>query len=279
MGALSDAPDTVLATNGGGTKTGKTFSLESDPCHDHIARPLRRRGDGPEFRRDGAWRLARRLRLWRRALRAPISSCARCRYRPHGGGRRARDAHRSDSFAQGIKWRAIHFTARVADSVPASDVEARAKAFVKTLKTDKPVVPASAVYEAYFHGPRFQVLAGLLAAGDTELMGLYRTPPAPLWDKGGRALMFQPMLIEAAFQTCGFRDLNTRKKMTLPDSIESVRVHDAGTPPKELLVYAHWRGAVDAGDGGDRSLYDACVLGRDGKVWATLTGYRMIAVS
>ena len=91
--------------------------------------------------------------------------------------------------------------------------------------------------------------------------------------------MFQPMLIEAAFQTCGFRDLNTRKKMTLPDSIESVRVYDAGPAPKELLVYARWRGPVDGGDGADRSLYDACVLERSGKVWAALTGYRMIAVS
>ncbi|TPW20159.1 MAG: KR domain protein, partial [Elusimicrobia bacterium] len=280
--------DQVLSTNGDGTKTGKTFSLESDPwLNDHaiaktpyvagvmglelfVETAAKRLGKTPSALADVHFALP--IKLLRQkpvTVRTVVGDDPQMRIE-------------SDFISpQGIKLGAprTHFTARVADTVPAADVEARAKAFVKTLKSDKPVVPASAVYEAYFHGPRFQVLAGLLAAGDTELVGLYRAPAAPLWDKGGRALMFQPMLIEAAFQTCGFRDLNTRKKMTLPDSIESVRVYDAGPAPKELLVYARWRGAVDAGDGGDRSLYDACVLGRDGKVWATLIGYRMIAVS
>ncbi|TBR25256.1 SDR family NAD(P)-dependent oxidoreductase, partial [bacterium] len=290
LGALSDAPlfDTVLSTNGDGTKTGKTFSLESDPwLKDHaisgtpyvagvmglelfVETAAKKLGKAPAALADVHFALPIKLLRQR-----PIT------VRTVSGDAPEMRIESDFVSPQGIKLGAprTHFTARVDESAAHGDVAARAQAYVKTLKADKPVVPAKAVYEAYFHGPRFQVLAGILAVGETELVGLYRAPAEPLWDKGGRALMFQPMLIEAAFQTCGYRDLHVRKKMTLPDSIESVRVYDAAKAPKELLVYARWRGPVDGGDGADRSLYDACVLGRDGKVWATLTGYRMIAVS
>ncbi|MBI3299161.1 MAG: SDR family NAD(P)-dependent oxidoreductase [Elusimicrobia bacterium] len=280
--------DELLSKNGDGTKTGKTFSLESDPwLKDHaisgtpyvagvmglelfVATAAKRLGKTPSALEDVRFALPIKLLRQRPVTVRTLT----------GDGPELRIE--SDFVSpQGIKLGAprVHFTARVAAGLPKpGSVEAKAAAKVKGLGREA-VVKASAIYAAYFHGPRFQVLAGLAALGEEELVGLYRRPKTPLWDKGARGLVFQPMLIEAAFQTCGYRDLHYRKKMTLPDSIEKVRVYDAGPAPEELFVYARWRGAVPSEDGADLSLYDACVLDGDGKVWAAIEGYRMIAVS
>ncbi|MDE2291112.1 MAG: polyketide synthase dehydratase domain-containing protein, partial [Elusimicrobia bacterium] len=292
LGTLPDEPllyDELLSSNGHGTRTGKTFSLQSDPwLKDHAiaGTPYVAGVMGLELFVETA---ARKLGAVPAALAdvrfaLPIKLL---RQRPVTVRTLAGDGPElsieSDFISpQGIKLGApkTHFTAKTAAAAPSTaDVEARAAAAVKALKSEKLVVPASAVYEAYFHGPRFQVLAGLLEAGEEELVGLYRRPKAPLWDDAGRSLVFQPLLIEAAFQTCGYRDLLVRKKMTLPDSLAAVRVYDRAPAPDELYVYARWRGPAPSDDGADRSLYDACVIGRDGKVWAALEGYRMIAVS
>ncbi|MBI2363028.1 MAG: polyketide synthase dehydratase domain-containing protein, partial [Elusimicrobia bacterium] len=270
-------------------KTGKTFSLESDPwLKDHsisgtpyvagvmgielfAETAAKRLGKAPAVLEDVHFALPIKLLRQKPVTVRTVAA--------EGSAMRIE----SDFVTpQGIKLGGprTHFTARVPSEVPpAGALEARAAAFVKGLSSTKAVVSAKAVYEAYFHGPRFQVLAGITAIGEEELVGLYHAPKAPLWDGGGRELVFQPMLIEAAFQTCGYRDLHFRKKMTLPDSVERVRVFDGSPAPKDLFVYARWRGTAVADDGAERSVYDACILDKTGKAWASLEGYRMIATS
>lgn len=84
----------------------------------------------------------------------------------------------------------------------------------------------------------------------------------------------QPLLIEAAFQACGFRDLHVERKMTLPDAIGRVRVQ-SGSPPERLYVCAKYRGKDEDG----KSLYDAVVYDPQGRPWVELEAYRMVPVS
>jgi acyl transferase domain-containing protein/NAD(P)-dependent dehydrogenase (short-subunit alcohol dehydrogenase family)/acyl carrier protein len=144
-------------------------------------------------------------------------------------------------------------------------------------KGDSFEVEADKIYDAYFHGPSFQVIAGIKAITENELLALYRRPAKPLWQDDPRALVFQPLLLEAAFQACGYRDLHYTQKMTLPDSIEKVQVFKRETPPKELYVYVKYRGADPEAD--NKSVYDAFVFDADYTLWAQIRGYRMIQVS
>jgi hypothetical protein len=168
-----------------------------------------------------------------------------------------------------------HFTGKV------SAAGAREEALKNWESLKKPAagkdfaVKAEAIYTAYFHGPSFQVLAGIASTSDKESLAVYRRPSTPLWATGGEALRFNPMLIEAAFQACGYRDLHYTKRMTLPDSIGRVTVLETGEPPKELLVWTRYKGAA----GNEKSVYDAYVYDASGKLWVALENYRMIAVS
>ncbi|MBI3550747.1 MAG: SDR family NAD(P)-dependent oxidoreductase [Elusimicrobia bacterium] len=137
------------------------------------------------------------------------------------------------------------------------------------------VVKPEAIYAAYFHGPSFQVLAGIASLSEDEVLALYQEPSKLLWEKS-KTLLFHPMLIEAAFQACGYRDLHFSKKMTLPDSIGAVQVFGGAIDkPKAPRIYVRYKGADKDG----KSVYDAYVFEANGRLWVELTDYKMIAVS
>jgi malonyl CoA-acyl carrier protein transacylase len=131
-------------------------------------------------------------------------------------------------------------------------------------------VPREAIYKAYFHGESFQVLEGIVSVSPERLVSKMRTSK-PLWNASEKEdLLISPLILEAAFQTCGYRDLHYDKRMTLPDSIGAVRVHASGS--KGLFVEARYKGR----DAQGRSVYDAFVVDADGKLAAELQDYKMI---
>jgi hypothetical protein len=94
----------------------------------------------------------------------------------------------------------------------------------------------------------------------------------PLFSGGSDKLILSPLILEAAFQTCGYRDLHYDKRMTLPDSIGAVRVHKKAEG--DLYVQARYKGR----DARGRSVYDAFVTDAEGRLAAELQDYKMIGV-
>src|SRR5581483_4005082 len=171
---------------------------------------------------------------------------------------------------QGIKLGGprTHFKARPVDESPTE------RANVQTPPKGKFVADASTIYTAYFHGPSFQVLEGIAALSETDAVAVLRQPSKALWP-AEKDLLFQPMLIEAAFQACGYRDHHFAKRMTLPDSIGRVRVRAGGRPDwKGLFVTLRFKGESEG-----KSVYDAKVIDAKGVVWVELEDYRMVPVS
>ena len=101
---------------------------------------------------------------------------------------------------------------------------------------------------------------------------LYNTTPRPQWFDGPRTLLANPMLVEAAFQCCGFQDMTLEHKMTLPDGIDEVAVFKNQVPPAKLYLYGVSRGY--SADG--KTLHDAYVFDDNGEVWVEFHGYRAI---
>ncbi len=162
-----------------------------------------------------------------------------------------------------------HFSARLLSVAPALAAPGRAEKAPFAVKPE-------AIYSAYFHGPSFQVLEGVVSLSEKELLAVYLRPAKPLWDGKAKELAFHPLLTEAAFQACGYRDLHFSKKMTLPDSIGRIRLlpHDKEAP-RRLFVRVWYKGAEE----GQKSVYDAVVFDEEGRAWVELQDYRMIAVS
>ncbi len=136
----------------------------------------------------------------------------------------------------------------------------------------KPLATKEEIYKIYFHGPSFQVLDSVLSVDDKTVFAVYRRPSAPLWPNGAKPLCAYPLLVEAAFQACGYRDLHIDKRMGLPDFIGKLLVSPGGEPPETLYISCVFKGHGKDG----KTAYDACVYDKDGRLWVELQDYRMI---
>ena len=163
-----------------------------------------------------------------------------------------------------------HFTARTLDGFTSKweAVKAAAMANIYSPVT----VSKEEIYQKYFHGPSFQVLGGILQVDKTASWAVYNTTPRPQWFDGPRTLLANPMLIEAAFQCCGFQDMTVEHKMTLPDGIDEIAVFNNQVPPAKLYLYGVSRGFTADG----KTLHDAFVFDEKGNVWVEFHGYRAI---
>ena len=128
------------------------------------------------------------------------------------------------------------------------------------------------LYQGLFHGPSFQVLDGVIKADDKGVLAVYKKPEKPLFDDGVKNLIFNPLIIEAAFQTCGYRDLFMENRITLPAYIGTLALNLKDNPKDTLFVLANYKNKDVEG----KSVFNAFVFDETGKLWAELADYKMI---
>ena len=162
-----------------------------------------------------------------------------------------------------------HFTAKTLSSFTSTWDEVKNN--INLDVNAAPVVTKEEIYKKYFHGPSFQVLGGILRVNEKESLAVYNTTPKPQWP-APKALLANPMLIEAAFQCCGFQDMSVANKMTLPDGIKEVAVFKRDVPPQTLYLYGVNKGLTADG----KTLHDAYVFDEQGNVWVEFHGYQAI---
>ena len=162
-----------------------------------------------------------------------------------------------------------HFTAKTLSSFTSTWDEVKNN--INLDVNAAPVVTKEEIYKRYFHGPSFQVLGGILRVNEKESLAVYNTTPKPQWP-APKALLANPMLIEAAFQCCGFQDMSVANKMTLPDGIKEVAVFKRDVPPQTLYLYGVNKGLTADG----KTLHDAYVFDEQGNVWVEFHGYQAI---
>ncbi|PKM96608.1 MAG: hypothetical protein CVU79_12570, partial [Elusimicrobia bacterium HGW-Elusimicrobia-3] len=135
-------------------------------------------------------------------------------------------------------------------------------------KTEAPVI-----YQTYFHGPSFQVLDGILSVDKNSVLAVFKRPAAPLWKNGSQKLVFHPLVFEALFQACGWRDIQFDRTMALPDAVAAAIVYDhEPTDPDTLFLYGVFKGRTED----NRSLYDAWAFDENYGLVAEIRDYAMI---
>lgn len=162
-----------------------------------------------------------------------------------------------------------HFTAKTLNAFTSTWDEVKNEIHLDV--NAAPVVTKEEIYKKYFHGPSFQVLGGILRVNEKESLAVYHTTPKPQWPEA-KTLLANPMLIEAAFQCCGFQDMSVANKMTLPDGIKEVAVFKREVPPQTLYLYGVNKGLTADG----KTLHDAYVFDDKGNVWVEIHGYQAI---
>ncbi|MBR4508340.1 MAG: SDR family NAD(P)-dependent oxidoreductase [Elusimicrobiaceae bacterium] len=128
------------------------------------------------------------------------------------------------------------------------------------------------IYKGMFHGPSFRVLDGIIQADGDHVLSVYKKPEEPLFDSGDKKLIANPLLIEAAFQTSGYRDVLVENRITLPDYIGSLWLNLTDKPKDNLFVLAKYTGKNIEG----KSLYNTFVFDENGKLWVELQDYQMV---
>jgi hypothetical protein len=163
--------------------------------------------------------------------------------------------------------RTRHFTAVV--RLASAPVEVEVAGGPDIAAPNGNAVGAAAIYETYFHGPAYQVLArawrdGELAVG--ELASALPANHAP----ADAALLAAPRLIELAFQTAGLAELADHARMGLPQAIDAVTF--VRPSPAEA---AGVRALARPGENG----CDVIVVDAAGAPLLVLAGYRTATLS
>ncbi|HFQ92450.1 MAG TPA: hypothetical protein ENK32_00440, partial [Anaerolineae bacterium] len=131
-------------------------------------------------------------------------------------------------------------------------------------------IPAEAIYDIYFHGPAYRVMAGATVAGD-QAIGLLADDLPPNVNPADAPEVMAPRLIELCFQTAGVWQLRQQGKMALPLSLDSVTAYQ-----QEREADGRLYAVVQAVDDGEE--FAAQVVDENGRVYVTLSGYRTVAL-
>jgi NAD(P)-dependent dehydrogenase (short-subunit alcohol dehydrogenase family) len=118
------------------------------------------------------------------------------------------------------------------------------------------------IYDIFFHGPAYQVLAEAYVDGDA-FVGAMKMDVPPNHTPEDAPLTSQPRLVELAFQTAGLMEIAETGVMGLPRALRSVRV--AAKPPESPV------GAVVRR--GDDGSFEVDVVDAEGQRFVHLEGY------
>jgi hypothetical protein len=156
-----------------------------------------------------------------------------------------------------------HFTGRV--------VLGRSPCDLGTATPPQPadrVATPDAIYRVFFHGPAYQVLAGVWRDGDTtvgELAGSLPADHSPV----DVPLAVTPRSVELCFQTAGVAQLATDHTLGLPQRVRRIEFADGAAETS-----ARWA-MTTGGDGGG---VDAVVVDGEGRVQVRVSHYETVAL-
>jgi malonyl CoA-acyl carrier protein transacylase/NADP-dependent 3-hydroxy acid dehydrogenase YdfG/acyl carrier protein len=131
-----------------------------------------------------------------------------------------------------------------------------------------PVVTTDAIYKVFFHGPAYQVLAGVWRDGGATVGELATDLPEHHAPESG-TLVAAPRLVELCFQTAGVSQLATEGSLGLPRRVHRLQVASAASESA-----ARWA-MTTVGDAGG---VEAVVVDGEGRVLVRLSGYETVTV-
>ncbi|MCB2180347.1 SDR family NAD(P)-dependent oxidoreductase, partial [bacterium] len=122
------------------------------------------------------------------------------------------------------------------------------------------------IYQLYFHGPSFQVVAGV-QRDQNGLLAKFRSDLPPITTQT-LSLGTTPLLIELCLQTAGIWEIGQTGEMSLPRGIQKVKLYNHEVNGEAVFAKIQ---PVQTPNG---ILFNSQVLDSTGKVYLELQGYR-----
>ena len=144
---------------------------------------------------------------------------------------------------------------------------------------EKPEIPAkkesradrAVIYDSFFQGPRFRVLDRILSCDEKQVMALASMPKVQMWNEK-KEMIFRPLVFEAMFQTCAWRDLSFENMIYLPEHINTAMIIQQTDVPEQFYVY----GRITEKTSDRHTIYNAWAFDREYNLIAELSGYEMV---
>jgi hypothetical protein len=127
-------------------------------------------------------------------------------------------------------------------------------------------IPADEIYRLYFHGPAFQVLAGVQRSDQGLLAKVSLPQKNLLHTKSADHFLTAPRLIEACLQAAGIWEIGLNDVMALPKSIGSLCLYRV--PDQNTQLFAQIRANPHC-----EGCFDARILDAAGSVYLDLREY------
>ncbi len=190
----------------------------------------------------------------------------------------------SEFYKDGVKLGAnkLHFEATVVVSGKGADKK-KLKTngvnmeLIRNARNGERIIDNREIYKRFFHGPKFQVHAGVINIEGKmiygELAGKTRKGEDHFSFVKKPRFISNPMAIEAAFQNAGMYAMKKDSKMALPDGIDELVFVQIPSGAKDLYMSAKHVKSDDL-----KHEYDTVVLDGEGNVYSVMKGYRMINI-
>jgi acyl transferase domain-containing protein/NAD(P)-dependent dehydrogenase (short-subunit alcohol dehydrogenase family)/acyl carrier protein len=190
----------------------------------------------------------------------------------------------SEFYKDGVKLgnNKLHFEAMVIVSEKGADKK-KLKTngvnmeIIQNAKNGERIINDKEIYKRFFHGPKFQVHAGVINIEGKmiygELSGKTRKGEDHFSFVKKPNFISNPMAIEAAFQNAGMYAMKKENKMALPDGIEELVFVQIPSNIKDLYMSAKHIKSDEL-----KHEYDTVVLDSQGNVYSVMKGYRMINI-
>jgi len=156
----------------------------------------------------------------------------------------------------------VHFEGHIGQGVPLAPWQAP---MVPDLGPAH-AVDQQRIYQAFFHGPTFQVVRAARFWG-SALFARLADPPVP----GAIAQVCR--LIEFGLQSAGLLELAISGRMMIPSAIDSLDIIDLGRPLAGADVFAH---ATQESEAAGTTRSDIAIWAKPGVLLMQISGYRTV---
>ena len=130
------------------------------------------------------------------------------------------------------------------------------------------------IYKRFFHGPKFQVHAGIFNLEGSEVVGILANPDPEIFSFVKKPkFISNPMASEAAFQNAGVYGMVKKNINSLPDTIEELTFREVPKDVQNLFVWSR-----HTGDEKNKHTYLTEVMDSKGNVYSSMKGYKMITI-
>jgi acyl transferase domain-containing protein/NAD(P)-dependent dehydrogenase (short-subunit alcohol dehydrogenase family) len=202
----------------------------------------------------------------------------------HGSDITIKTKLESEFYKDGVKLGAnkLHFEATVVVSEKGADrkklkMNGVNMEIIHNAKNGERIINNKEIYKRFFHGPKFQVHAGVINIEGKmiygELAGKTRKGEDHFSFVKKPHFISNPMAIEAAFQNAGMYAMKKDGKMALPDGIDELVFVQIPSGARDLYMSAKHVKSDDF-----KHEYDTVVLDSEGNVYSVMKGYRMINI-